>query len=41
MNDMARMDDSINEDAAVEIVRQYRVLRVPDSPRAVDVESAL
>lgn len=41
MNDMARMYDSINEDAAIEIVRQYRGWRSPSLPRAVDVELAL
>jgi len=41
MNDMARMYDSIDEDAAIEIVRQYRSWRSSELPRAVDVELAL
>ncbi len=41
MNEMARLYDVVDEDAAIDIVRHYRSWRTPKLPRTVDVELAL
>jgi hypothetical protein len=41
MNEMAASLDLINEDSAIDIVKQYRIWRNDKLPRTVDVELAL